>query len=425
MEQIKFGSVGPLVSYAQLALCRAGREDLTIGGAFGPDTDAAVRAFQTARGLTPDGIVGDRTWAALFPWMVGYMRVRVQKGDTVHAIAGRFGASERAILTANPELVPERLAVGTELTVPLPFWASAWEVPYSSLWTGLVLEGMRMRYPRLTVTPYGKSALGRTLLSASVGTGVPVGFNASHHANEWITTPLLLRMIEALLYAASDETSIGGVSAARLLDRARLTAAPLVNPDGVDLVTGFLPANSPAFQRMMGIAGGYPAIPFPSGWKANANGVDPNLGYPAGWERARAIKFAEGFTGPAPRDYVGTAPFSEPENRAMRALTERERFALTVSYHTQGGEIYWRYGDKTPPRAREIAEAFASVSGYAVTDPGADSGFAGYKDWCIDAFGIPAFTVEAGRGTNPLPLSDLPGLYRENIGILVHALMLA
>lgn len=32
---------------------------------FGPDTEAAVKQFQTDNGLTADGIVGPRTWDAL------------------------------------------------------------------------------------------------------------------------------------------------------------------------------------------------------------------------------------------------------------------------------------------------------------------------------------------------------------------------
>jgi putative chitinase len=35
-------------------------------GKFGPKTEAAVKAWQSSNGLTPDGIVGDGTWSKLF-----------------------------------------------------------------------------------------------------------------------------------------------------------------------------------------------------------------------------------------------------------------------------------------------------------------------------------------------------------------------
>jgi putative chitinase len=35
-------------------------------GKFGPKTEAAVKGWQSAHGLTPDGIVGDATWAKMF-----------------------------------------------------------------------------------------------------------------------------------------------------------------------------------------------------------------------------------------------------------------------------------------------------------------------------------------------------------------------
>ena len=46
------------------------------------------------------------------------------------------------------------------------------------------------------------------------------------------------------------------------------------------------------------------------------------------------------------------------------------------------------------------------------------SGHAGYKDWFIQDFNRPGYTIEAGLGENPLPLSQFDTIYRENLGIL-------
>lgn len=58
---LKLGSTGEDVNKLQI---RLGIEPV---GKFGNKTDAAVKGFQSAHGLTPDGIVGDATWAKLFP----------------------------------------------------------------------------------------------------------------------------------------------------------------------------------------------------------------------------------------------------------------------------------------------------------------------------------------------------------------------
>jgi peptidoglycan hydrolase-like protein with peptidoglycan-binding domain len=61
-------------------LLRARGPTVTVDGIFGPNTEAAVRAFQQQKGLTVDGIVGPQTWRALI--------VTVRRGDQGDAVRG-------------------------------------------------------------------------------------------------------------------------------------------------------------------------------------------------------------------------------------------------------------------------------------------------------------------------------------------------
>lgn len=218
---------------------------------------------------------------------------------------------------------------------------------------------------------YGRSVAGAALRWFAMGRsgGRRVLLTAAHHANEWITAPLLMRF--------AGELAAGVWPGA--LDDTRVWFAPLVNPDGVSLVTGQL-ASGALYENARRIAEQFPALPFPDGWKANIRGVDLNLQYPAGWEEAKEIKYAAGWDRPAPRDYVGSAPLCAPESRALYRLTKRVSPDLVVALHTQGRVIYWRYLDLEPPGARRCGEALAAASGYALEDTPYASGYAGYKD---------------------------------------------
>lgn len=147
--------------------------------------------------------------------------------------------------------------------------------------------------------------------------------------------------------------------------------------------------------------------------------MDLNLQFPAGWENAKSIKYAQGFTKPAPRDFVGFGPLTEPESLTIYDFTLAHDFRLTISYHTQGKEIYWNFQNINPPRGYEIGMRFARSSGYELTDVPYNSSFAGYKDWFIQTYNRPGYTIEAGIGENPLPISQFDEIYKDNLGILV------
>ncbi len=420
MKTLRFGDTGSLVSLLQTALRRAGTDPGPADGIFGPATQAAVRAFQRAAGLTGDGVAGPKTHAALEPWYLGRFVHAVRPGDSLWRIAEKYGASLLALETANPALDPYDLRPGTRLVVPLPFDVVPADIPVSSELAAFCVRGLAARYPFLRTGQAGQSVLGRPLWTLRLGEAPRrVLFNAAHHANEWITATLLLRWCEELCAASAADGAVGGVSARALLAAASVTLVPLVNPDGVDLVTGAL--NAEETVGAAELAARYPQIPFPDGWKANLRGVDLNLQYPALWDRARELKFAQGYTAPGPRDYVGSGPLTAPESRALYDYTLALDPALTLAYHTQGGEIYWKFMDYRPEGALALAERFAAASGYAVADPPPESSFAGYKDWFLQNYDRPGYTIEAGRGENPLPLEQFGEIYRDNAGLLALA----
>ena len=266
------------------------------------------------------------------------------------------------------------------------------------------------------------TAFQRPIRTLVIGNGPrKVIYSAAHHANEWITTLVLLKFAEELAQKIRDGGSIGGVDAQEIAQAATIYMIPMVNPDGVDLVVGAIQPGQFQYETAQRLAEYYPQIPFPDGWKANLLGVDLNLQYPAGWLQAREIKFSQGYTRPGPRDYVGRAPLTQVEARALAGYTEVIDPALVLAYHTQGNVIYWQFQDYQIPGARELAEEFARLSGYAMEDTPYESSFAGYKDWFIQRFRRPGYTIEVGSGTNPLPLEQFDEIYRDNLGILTTA----
>lgn len=422
MTTLKLSDTGSLVEALQLALARSGYLLGSIDGIFGKLTEESLKTFQRNFSLTPDGIAGPETWAKLERFIKGYFIRSIQRGDSLWSIAAMYGTSVQAIITANPGITPNDIAIGQRITVPFGFPVVPNNISYSSFLTKLLLDGLKARYPFVGLSGIGKSVMGRDIKLLTIGEGRKQLFvNAAFHANEWLNIPFVLTFAEQYLRAYSAGISIGGKNAAELYKSTTLHLAPLVNPDGVDLVTKALQSGS-YYLKALEISSEYPDIPFPSGWKANISGTDLNLQYPAEWEKAKEIKFAQGFTSPAPRDYVGTAPLTAPEAAAIYNYTRQNNFGMIIAYHSQGNIIYWKFKNYNPPESERIGQVLSDASGYPLELTPADSAYAGYKDWFIQEYNRPGYTVETGNGVNPLPISQFDDIYKANLPLMLSAL---
>jgi len=296
------------------------------------------------------------------------------------------------------------------------------DIPITSAANERMIKELILTYSFLRTEVLATTAFQRPVSTLVIGNGPrKVIFSAAHHANEWITSLVLLKFAEEFARAIEEGGQIYDRDAQELAEQVTIYMIPMVDPDGVDLVTGAIPEGSVQFDLARQLAQYYPAIPFPDGWKANLLGVDLNLQYPAGWLQAREIKFAQGFVRPGPRDYVGRAPLNQIETRGLAAYTEFIDPALILAFHSQGKEIYWQFRDIFVPGAEALGQKMAAASGYTLANVPYESSFAGYKDWFIQQFRRPGYTIEVGQGVNPLPLSQFDEIYRDNLPILVIA----
>ncbi|WP_379137208.1 M14 family zinc carboxypeptidase [Paenibacillus sp. sgz500958] len=370
-----------------------------------------ISRIAASHGLTPEHIIQGNPWvvkqAYLYPGQILFLpsaprrRYAMQEGDTPEAVAAIFGTDVSELEKLNPGVTSGRCYPGKILVIPAsqPERLVCLRGEYGPTDVDKDIRMLKEKYPWIEIRTIGQSVLGKPLQLIKFGTGSRhLHVNAALHANEWLTTPCLMAFIEDYAAAYAKGRPWNGHHPEEWYRNWTIWAVPMANPDGVELVqVGALP-DHPFYGDLIKWNGGRRGFRH---WKANIRGVDLGDQFPAHWEDERERR---GVPGPAPRDYGGTYPLSEPEAAALAALAEEIPGDAAVSLHSQGAEIYWNYRGYEPPESADLADKLASASGYrAVKLTGSD---AGYKDWFIMKFGKPGFTVELGIGKNPLPLGD-------------------
>lgn len=340
---------------------------------------------------------------------------RINSGDSFWKIASDRRISIDSLALLNPSVDPEQLQIGQTILIPSRVTDRIVNGNQEYDFTVLTndLEGLLSLYPFMRIETIGNSVMGKDLIELQIGNGPKVvHWNGSFHANEWITTAVIMQFLNDYLLALTNKETIRGLDVNPFYDQVTLSIVPMVDPDGVNLVLNG-PPDGPFGEQSLQINNGNQDF---SGWKANIRGVDLNNQYPAKWEVEQERKPKE----PSPRDFPGYEPLTEPEAIAMAELAQARQFEKMLAFHTQGEVIYWGYEGLEPPQSMTIVNEFERVSGYQPIRN--VYSFAGYKDWFIQVYRRPGFTVELGQGVNPLPLSQFDEIYQETIGIFLASL---
>lgn len=281
------------------------------------------------------------------------------------------------------------------------------------------INGLKERYPSLQVTTCGKSHLSKKIYSLVLGEGERnVVYIGGTHGSEWITSLLLLRFCEELLSKSYNGT-ISGYSVSGILKNVRLIIIPELNPDGIEIALRGASACGRFKKENFEVCKG----DF-TRWNANARGVDINHNFNAEWYKLRDFERASGINEPCAGRYGGFFPESEQETKAITRLLRGIPVDMVISFHSQGEEIFYEYGNNTPEKAYTIAGILSAVSGYRLVKNEGLYSSGGLKDWFIEEFRKPAFTIEVGKGENPLPLSEFDDIYNKIQTLLLMGLIL-
>ncbi|MEN1969416.1 M14 family metallopeptidase [Lentibacillus sp. N15] len=340
------------------------------------------------------------------------------ENDSLWEIAKQHHLAMDALLLVNPFIKYYTIQAGQQLNIPERIHHLVVPDGESYTYEKLVdsIEQLITIYPFIQAQSIGQSVMGKDLMELTIGMGDKhVHINGSFHANEWITTSVILKFLNHYVLALTNNTSLNGIFMLSQYMNTCLSIVPMVNPDGVNLVLNGAAAAGPYQEKVYRL--NHKRNDF-SGWKANISGVDLNKQYPALWEKEAERKPVL----PGPRDFPGQTALSEPESIAMAELAKRKNFSQVMAFHTQGKEIYWGFAGLEPAFAACIVDEYARVSGYQAVRH--LDNYAGYKDWFIKTFHKPGFTIELGSGVNPLPIEQFSIIYRESLGIMLALLYL-
>jgi len=272
-----------------------------------------------------------------------------------------------------------------------------------------IFEELTAEFSFLKPQIQGRTALGRGIFSLTIGNEKnSVLLAGGFHGSEWLTSLALYLFTERLCRSISEGNLLCSVDIKKAFTQLGVTVIPCVNPDGTEI-------------SVHGIEGAKGLKKFVSSiecedyrkWNANALGVDINHNFNAGWKELRLMEREMGIDSPSAGKYGGSYPESEAETKALTRLCRLKKFRSVMALHSQGEEIFWQYGENTPKSSEIMAKILSDSCGYKLVNNFGLCSHGGFKDWFIEEFASPGFTMEIGKGENPLPKEELYSIYAD------------
>ena len=272
-----------------------------------------------------------------------------------------------------------------------------------------MIDFLQNKFSFLETKTIGHSIFNRNIYRLTLGKGdTSVVYIAAHHGMEWITAAILMRFAEELCEIYRTKSKIFDISSSILLETRKIHIIPMLNPDGVEYQIHGIPKNHFLRERILKMNGGTDDL---SHWQANARGVDLNHNYNSGFAEYKIIERSMNIENGAPTKYSGEYPESEPETKSLCNFVRFIEPKLALTLHTQGEEIYYTSGERGASDSLILAQTISRLTGYRISLPTGSARYGGFTDWFIEEFDKPSFTLECGKGENPLPFSDFESIY--------------
>lgn len=231
---------------------------------------------------------------------------------------------------------------------------------------------------------------------------------STHHASENITTSVLLAFIKDYVKAYENSSQISGINLRYLFKMRKIYIVPMLNPDGVEYRLNGISDDNPIKDRVIAYNGNEDFTK----WNANARGVDLNHNYNAYFDEYKIYERANGIT-PGKTKYSGEYAESEPETQSLsnfiRLISDELKGIITL--HTQGEEIYCKSNDKIVKNTEIISRHVSRLCSYPISNTEGSASYGGLTDWAIKEMNIPSYTLECGKGENPLDISQGKSIY--------------